>query len=269
MRDLETQPPRLDYIVGLDLGPMQDPSALAVLERATPPTPKRAGVKREPTRYACRHLERWHPGSPYTAIVDGVVALFAKPPLRGSTLVVDQTGVGRAVVDLLRHAKADGSLRAKLFPVTITPGHAVVPGGDGSWHVAKKHPVAALQVLLQAGQLKIARELPDADVLIKELDNYRPKVSLAAGEADVWRDGAHHDLVLAVAIAAWFGQRCPPVGIVKLPAPVPLGSFPGLLLPSLRERDSAVGLAWLPPLWRGSSSGRFFNFRPLRGGVKQ
>jgi hypothetical protein len=120
MHETQPKPAKLDYIVGLDLGPTHEPSALAVLERAIPPTPKRADLKREPTLYACRHLERWHPGSPYTAIVDRVVALFGKPPLRGSTLVIDQTGVGRAVVDLLRHAKADGSLRAKLFPVTIT-----------------------------------------------------------------------------------------------------------------------------------------------------
>jgi hypothetical protein len=229
MQETQPQPPKRDYIVGLDLGPTHEPSALAVLERATPPAPKRADVKREPTLYACRHLERWHPGSPYAAIVDGVVALFAKPLLRGSTLVVDQTAVGKAVVDLLRTAKANGSLRANLFPVTITPGHEVVRGGDGSWHIAKKHLVGALQVLLQAGQLMIARELPDADVLVKELDNYRPKVSLVANEVDSWRDGQRADLVLAVSIAAWFGQRCPPVGIVKLPTPVRLGSFPGLL----------------------------------------
>src|SRR5262245_160127 len=83
-----------DYIIGLDLGQAQDPTALAVLER-----PERSEEERgwSPT-YAVRHLERFPLGTAYTAIVPAVVKLCTTKELKGSPLVIDQTGVGRALV---------------------------------------------------------------------------------------------------------------------------------------------------------------------------
>lgn len=43
-------------------------------------------------------------GTPYTEIVPAVARLASSEPLRDSPLVVDQTGVGRPVVDMLRQA---------------------------------------------------------------------------------------------------------------------------------------------------------------------
>ena len=38
------------------------------------------------------------------------------------------------------------------------------------------------------------------------------------GRGREWRDGAHDDLVLAVALAAWYGENAPtpPMGVVAL-----------------------------------------------------
>ena len=96
-------------------------------------------------------------------------------------------------------------------PALITAGHAVTAGDDGSWHVAKKELVSRLQVLLQTRRLQIARALPDADLLVKELQNFRVKVTVAANEVfEAWREGQHDDLVLAVAIAVWLAERDKP-----------------------------------------------------------
>ncbi len=187
-----------EFFLGLDLGQTQDFTALAVLE-CQPTTPT------EQPGYALRHLRRFPLGTAYTEIVPAVARLAGAQPLSGSPLVVDQTGVGRAVVDMLLQAAG------WVVPVTITAGHAVTHTEDGSWHVPKKELVTCLQVVMQARRLQIARALPDAALLVRELQNFQVRITAAANETfGTWRDGQHDDLVLAVALACWWAERYPP-----------------------------------------------------------
>jgi hypothetical protein len=66
-----------------------------------------------------------------------------------------------------------------------------------------------VQVCLQAGRLKIASALPEAATLTKELQDFQMKITLATGHDSygAWREGAHDDLVLALACALWCGER--------------------------------------------------------------
>src|SRR5262249_19043086 len=74
---------------------------------------------------------------------------------------------------------------------------------DGAWHVPKKELVSTLQVLLQGRRLKVAA-VPERDVLLKELLNFKVKVTVGAAETfEAWRERDHDDLVLAVALACW------------------------------------------------------------------
>jgi len=189
------------FILGLDLGQTQDFTALAVLEQTvTEPS----GVT--PPEYALRHLRRFPLGTPYTEIVPAVAEIANSRTLTGSPLVVDQTGVGRAVVDMLSQAAG------WVVPVTITAGHAVTQVEDRSWHVPKKELVTSLQVIMQSRRLQIARSLPDAATLVRELQNFQVKITAAANETfGTWRDGQHDDLVLAVAMACWWAERNPPL----------------------------------------------------------
>jgi hypothetical protein len=150
-----------------------------------------------------RHLKRWQLGTGYPEIVKEVKALLARPPLPGCRLVVDATGVGRAVVDLLRAAE----LPAMLVPITITAGHAAAREKDG-YHVAKKHLAGVLQVLLQQQRLKVS-ELPEREVLLREMRAFRVKVAAATGHEtfEAWRERDHDDLVLSVALACWLAER--------------------------------------------------------------
>ena len=187
--------PEITDIVGLDLGQQADPSALAVLERTEHPNGRAI--------YACRHLQRWHLGTPYPQMVDETVALLSRRELRDVTLVVDQTGVGRAVVDLFRL-----QVHCPFRPVTITSGANVSRLEDGEIHIPKKDLVATLQVLLGGRRLQIAASLPEAKLLVKELQNFQVKITAAANEIfGAWRSGQHDDLVLAVAMAAWIGEH--------------------------------------------------------------
>jgi hypothetical protein len=197
-----------EYVIGLDLGQTQDYTALAVLQRVQTV---------QQSDYLVRHLKRYPLGTPYTAIVPSVACLAGSPILAGkSTLVVDQTGVGRPLVEML--LREPGIPR--VVPVTITSGHAVTLAADGSRHVPKKELVTALQLLLQGRRLRIAKGLPEAQVLTEELMNFRIKITAAAHETfGVWRQGQHDDLVLAVALAGWWAEREPSYG----PNPVGTG----------------------------------------------
>src|SRR4029079_4449270 len=79
---------------------------------------------------------------------------------------------------------------------------------EGDWLIPKKDLVGELQVLLQGRRLHLASGLTHADDLVKELTNFRIKLTPTANDlVTTWREGRHDDLVLAVAIAAWAGEK--------------------------------------------------------------
>jgi hypothetical protein len=186
-------PPARSFL-GLDLGQRQDYSALVIAEQHGQP---------RQAAYHVRHLERFPLGIPYPAVVARVHALQHTPELRGrSHLVVDRTGVGAPVVDLLRLA------RLSPVAVTITGGDAVTREGYHHYHVPKRDLVSTLQVLLQGGRLKVAQGLPAAQLLVEELLHFQVKITVAAHDTyGAWREGAHDDLVLAVALACWYAEH--------------------------------------------------------------
>jgi hypothetical protein len=90
--------------------------------------------------------------------------------------------------------------------VTITCGSAVTNPGLGRWHVAKKQLVSVMQVLLGSRRLHVA-EGPEAATLLRELGTFTVKVTEMANETfESWREKDHDDLVLAVALPAWFAE---------------------------------------------------------------
>jgi len=116
-------------------------------------------------------------------------------------LAVDATGVGRAVVDLLRPLAPD------MWAITITGGDAVSQQGR-NYHVPKRDLVGLLQALMGTGRLKVASSLPDATTLRNELMNFRYKISVGGHDSyEAWRESDHDDLVLSVAIACWSARR--------------------------------------------------------------
>ena len=128
------------FYIGLDLGQSSDYTALIILQAIPDPTGN---------IYHARRLERIR-GEPYPDITQKVKAIMASPALAGRTdLVVDQTGVGTPVVDLLRQA------RLKPVAVSIHGGANVTREGD-NWNVPKRDLVGVLQVLLQTGRFKVS-----------------------------------------------------------------------------------------------------------------
>jgi hypothetical protein len=191
------------YIMGLDLGQARDYSALCVLERSDARQP--GPPPKIEQHYAVRHLQRWPLGTLYPAIVEDVTALLDTAPLtRGRTpLVIDLTGVGRAVGDLF----TTGGIRPR--GVTITAGLEANTEDPFHMKVPKREIVSTMIAAFQTSRLKIAAELEQASALIKELSTMRVKVDLTTGNDSFehWRATDHDDIALAVGIALWYGEH--------------------------------------------------------------
>ena len=143
----------------------------------------------------------------YPDIAGKVREMARNPDLRDRChLVVDATGVGRPVVDLLRRA----DLGCAMYPVMITGGTAEHSEG-GYYHVPKRDLIVGLEVLLERKALRIAAELELAETLVKELTEMRVKVTPGGYEQyGAWRVGSHDDLVLAVALGHWGARHVNP-----------------------------------------------------------
>jgi hypothetical protein len=144
--------------------------------------------------YQVGHLARLPLGTTYPAVVAHVGRLLGQFP--GAELAIDFTGVGRPVFDMFVYGGISPT------GVLITAGTAETREG-AICHVPKLTLVSRLQALLHEGRLKILRALPEAEVLIRELSDFRVQFTTAGNMAFNARSGRHDDLVLALAIAVW------------------------------------------------------------------
>ena len=237
-----------DIIMGLDLGQAADHSALAILSESPVlesdgriATDHRGGIL---FRFDCVHLERFPLGTDYPAIIGRVEELVRSPRLQPRPrLVIDATGAGRPVVDLFLNAK----LPVEITPLTITAGSEVREDrwnrtGNRAYWVPKIELVSTVQSLLQTRRLRVVPRLALADVLKRELLDFKIKVTASANETfGSWREGAHDDLVLAVAMAAWLAEHqvCQPMIAASRRFPTPAS----------RDRPTQPVRRAIRPMW--------------------
>jgi hypothetical protein len=197
------------YYVGLDLGQSQDYTALAVIQKV-PTYDQQTG--KHGSELHLKHLERYPLKTPYTHIADSVRDLLTGPPFTDdildgfrirkarTELIVDKTGVGVAVTDLLKER------RLNYVAVTITGlGQKVNRTGTREYSVPKQDLVSALEVPFHKGTLKVAKGLQGWPKLREELLNFRRKQNKTTAHISYehWRESDHDDLVLAAALACW------------------------------------------------------------------
>lgn len=158
--------------------------------------------------YDVRHIHRWKLGTPYPTIVNDVVTMMSREPLKSRcNLVIDATGVGRPVVDMFNHHPG----RDFSFSRVLITGGDTASNVDGYWHTPKRDLVGAVQVLLQTRRLRFpeASKVPEVATLMSELATFQTKINLATAHDSygAWREGQHDDLTLALAMAVWFAER--------------------------------------------------------------
>jgi hypothetical protein len=190
---------------GVDLGQSVDYTAVVVVEAF--PTWRKIGREAVPdlpiTSLVCRKVDRFPLRTSYQDIAriigERIQSELAKK--RETFLVLDHTGVGRAAAEMFRDS-------APLL-ITITGGNEVQPGAFGNeLRVPKRDLIAAAQVPLQNGTLKIIRDKDKrmaamTDTLTSELTSFTVKISDNGRDVYNGREGVHDDLVLACALACW------------------------------------------------------------------
>jgi hypothetical protein len=202
------------YLVGCDFGQAQDYTAITVIKQLM-------HIENGTIHYEIVALDRPPLGTQYNKIVSYIIDLLKSRTISGKTfngcsiginaprsepeIVVDATGCGRPIVDMLREAgvKSLGHLVA----ATITGGSNLTPNDIG-YGVPKRDLATALQVLFQEGRIKIADGLEFGPILTQELLNVRVKINAKTGNDsfEAWRESDHDDMVLAVALACWWGD---------------------------------------------------------------
>lgn len=202
------------YVYGLDLGQQQDFTAAVIIEARG--TTQSAAYKGEAfgitlpierkyelspmSRVEVRHIERFPLHTPYKEIAARVALTLPKIP-KPCYLAVDQTGVGRGVLEMLYGSNPIG--------ITITAGSEAQPGVmQHEWRVPKRDLVSTMQVLMQNKQFGIAKGLELRELLAREMQNFRAKISTSGHDTyEAWREADHDDLVLACAMACWLADQ--------------------------------------------------------------
>jgi hypothetical protein len=223
-----------DHLLSLDLGKMNDYSALALIRRSLMITPDGLPVRdhRRQTLYKFEviNLKRWPKFTPYPEVIsfikDRVLLLSQIQP--SPRLILDASGVGNAVVDMV----LDANMGVTTIPVTITGGTAVSwkrwprSRAIGCWS-AKEAIVSHTQYALQSKRLVIWPIPPDQEtgldtvaILKDELKGFTVKMTRAAHEVYTAREGAHDDVLLAVALGVFVGMQ--PRLRYDTTAPVPI-----------------------------------------------
>jgi hypothetical protein len=123
--------------------------------------------------------------------------------VKAGEVIMDRSGVGRPIYDLLKEAKTPN-----LCGVTITPGEGE-PQREGGydWRAPKIRIVQALDVCINDGSLKISEEMPLAEELRHQIESYQATYS---GRGTLMFDAAgtgHDDLVMALALALWAATK--------------------------------------------------------------
>ena len=183
------------HIISVSLGGPAKPTGLAVIE----PHSKYQHPKGDESQlvwdnyYNVRHLERLAAGRAYPAIVARVREVASHKRLaRGSTLLVDITNTGAPPLRLFE----DQGLYPEPFQVTDGGNPAY---GDNIQALPRRDMISAAQVVLQQpDRLNVSSALELAPTLVTDLQAYDP---------DMPERSQNADLVTAVAVAVWWGER--------------------------------------------------------------
>jgi hypothetical protein len=184
-----------ELVVAVDLAQTHDFTAISVHE-FTP------GERQGSTQHAVRHLERLPLGTAYPEQVERIAALVER--VGACELVVDQTGVGRPVVDMLRGRGLSPQA------ITITAGDNVSEDVFArEYRVPKRELVSTLQVALQTKRFQLAASLAEAKRWADEMLAFQVELT-ATGHDKYGNDESmhkHDDLVIATALGVWWAQN--------------------------------------------------------------
>lgn len=199
------------WVVGVDLGKSVDSTAIGIIYHTIKGTGTGKADQTTKTwqqdavqRFDLLHLQRLPLGMNYVAQAHAIGELMQREPLKSAKakLVIDQSGVGAGVVDLM---EANGLRPIRL---QITAGSEQTQEGN-IFRVAKTILISKLEAAMHSKELHVAAELSEAESLRDELRDFQRHVT--ASGANTWsaRTGKHDDIVLAVSYGIWWATSGP------------------------------------------------------------
>lgn len=186
---------KVESIIGLDLGQKNDYTVLSLVNLVHNTSNKHDML------YELIFLKRFRLQTPYPKIVEWITIFINKNFIDTSyIMIVDYTGVGRPVVDLLREAHLN------IIALNITSGNICSWKAGKEVNVPKKELISSMQVVLQNSRIKIAADLKDLELLKKEFLNFKVKISKSADAKFNASSGYHDDIVMSICLAIWYGE---------------------------------------------------------------
>ena len=179
------------HLLSIDLAQLQDFTAYTVLRQVS---------EEEEDTYQVHHLKRLERGMSYVDQVERIRDVYDQLP-DSPKVIVDATGVGQAVVDMVDDLRP--------VEIWIHGGEKVTQKGS-RYRVPKRELAGVLQRVLSERRLNVHPELKRAKTLKEEMTNFKAEINPDTGHESYtadWRDGEHDDLVLAVAMGLWYAER--------------------------------------------------------------
>jgi hypothetical protein len=134
--------------------------------------------------------------------------------------VLDASGVGVAVTEMFVRALVNyPDVECHTISITAGEGASAVTNltrgnlvARGMWRVSKIQLIAAIREVLESRRFKVSKDengqpIEFAEVLVRELTNFREKITEAANMTYEARQGQHDDLVLATCLPVWLGSQ--------------------------------------------------------------
>ncbi len=198
--DYEPTPGYVRWHIGIDFAARRDFTAIvAVQETVQPADTWDNGWKQMllPPRRIVRLAQRLRRGIDYTTIRDHIVTLAGHKALTDAALWCDQTGVGLAVVSMLREKGL------VINGVTMTGGDKATQAAHDEWRVPKGVLIETLNVALSSGELRFAHDLPDLPALRQQMADFQVELTQSGRLTANAVSGSHDDYVIALALTTF------------------------------------------------------------------
>jgi hypothetical protein len=206
--------------VGIDVGKIQDPTAVSVAEVIQQHTGKYRYITPEPahfndqgewipakdaesvmkSHYYIRHIQRLHLGTSYPDVALHITNMLCKPMFanREVRVFVDVTGVGQAIYDdIKKEMELSKAKHIQIKPISFVHGEAY---NRSKGTLGKAFLVSRLQSLFQGARVH-APDTPEVKATVEELRVYEIKVSDEGKDTYGAKIGKHDDLATALGLS--------------------------------------------------------------------
>ena len=199
--------PSRNFTLGVDLGQTCDSSVFALVSRVTEGsrqwdmTPQKQRIEQPTIRYEVNYIRSIPLNTSYTDVVADLVNVYRNLDARAPTdLVVDQSGVGRPMADLI---KAEGIRFAGVTILGIAETRQAKPG---EWRISRNELISRYQAGLSSGDLKYGA-FSEREHLREETIGLTGGYTGAGNFRIDTRSGAHDDRVVAASLAYWWASK--------------------------------------------------------------